>query len=217
MGDQLLPLPLTERSVHLCVDMQRIFSAEGPWPTPWMDRVLPVVAALANRHPERTVFTRFIPPERPDQMPGMWRRYYRRWRVATRERLDLRLLELMPPLAALCPPATVIDKTRYSAFAEPRLIEHLRQRETDALIVSGSETDVCVLATVLDAVDIGYRSSSCATLYAAHPTKATTCSCGLPYPIYGADRDRRRRDNPRAVGMTSDRASSRLGVLIDLV
>jgi nicotinamidase-related amidase len=47
MGDQLLPLPLTERTVHLCVDMQRIFSAEGPWPTPWIDRVLPVVAALA--------------------------------------------------------------------------------------------------------------------------------------------------------------------------
>jgi nicotinamidase-related amidase len=63
----------------------------------------------------------------------------------------------MPPLAALCPPASVIDKTRYSAFAEPRLIEHLRRRETDALIVSGSETDVCVPATVLDAVDTGYR------------------------------------------------------------
>ena len=135
----------------MCVDMQRIFSAEGPWPTPWMDRVLPVAAALANRHPGRTVFTRFIPPERPDQMPGMWRRYYTRWRVATRERLDLRLLELMPTLAALCPPATVIDKTRYSALAEPKLAEHLRQREADALIVSGSETDVRVLATVLDA------------------------------------------------------------------
>jgi hypothetical protein len=34
--------------------------------------------------PERTVFTRFIPPERPDQMPGMWRRYYTRWRMAAR-------------------------------------------------------------------------------------------------------------------------------------
>jgi nicotinamidase-related amidase len=157
MGDRLLPLPLTERSVHLCVDMQRIFSAEGPWPTPWMDRVLPVADALASRHPERTVFTRFVPPERPDEMPGMWQRYYTRWRAATRERLDFRLLDLMPPLAGLCPPATVIDKTRYSAFAEPALIEHLRQREADALIVSGSETDVCVLATVLDAVDIGYR------------------------------------------------------------
>jgi hypothetical protein len=42
---------------------------------------------------------------------------YRRWRVATRERPDLRLLELMPPLTAICPPATVIDKGRYSAFA----------------------------------------------------------------------------------------------------
>ena len=67
MGDQLLPLPLTERSVHLCVDMQRIFSAEGPWPTPWMDKVLPVAAALANRHPERTVspasFRPSIPPD----------------------------------------------------------------------------------------------------------------------------------------------------------
>jgi nicotinamidase-related amidase len=76
MGDQLLPFPLTERSVHLCVDMQRIFSAEGRWSTPWMDKVLPVVAKLASRHQERTVFTRFIPPQRPDQMPGMWQRYY---------------------------------------------------------------------------------------------------------------------------------------------
>ena len=55
MGDQLLPLPLTERSVHLCVDMQRIFSAEGPWPTPWMDKVLPVATTLARRHPGSSV------------------------------------------------------------------------------------------------------------------------------------------------------------------
>src|SRR4029077_6314309 len=157
MSDQLLPLPLTERSVHLCVDMQRIFSADGLWPAPWMERVLPVVATLAGRRPERTVLTRFIPPERPDQMPGMGQRYYTRWRLATRECLNLDLLELMPPLAALCPPATVIDKTRYSGFAEPKLLAHLREREADALIISGSETDVCVLATVLSAVDLGYR------------------------------------------------------------
>ena len=157
MGDQLLPLPLTERSVHVCVDMQRIFSDERPWPTPWMNKVLPIVASLASRHPERTVFTRFIPPQRPEQMPGMWQRYYTRWRSATRERLDPRVLELMSPLAALCPPATVIDKMRYSAFAGPRLLAHLRQRRADALLVSGSETDVCVLATVLGAVDMGYR------------------------------------------------------------
>jgi nicotinamidase-related amidase len=157
MADGLHSYPLTPRTVHVCVDMQRIFSAEGVWATPWMDRVLPVVAELAGRFPERTVFTRFITPNRPDDMPGMWQRYYTRWKEATREHLDPALLELLPPLAKLCPPATVINKTRYSAFAEPALLSHLQAREADGLIVSGSETDVCVLATVLGAVDLGYR------------------------------------------------------------
>ena len=122
-----------------------------------MDRVLPVVTELASRYPERTVFTRFIPPERATDMPGMWQRYYTRWKAATREHLDPALLELLSPLAKLCPPAIVIDKTRYSAFIGTQLVEHLRAREADGLIVTGSETDVCVLATVLGAVDLGYR------------------------------------------------------------
>ncbi|MEA2987921.1 MAG: hypothetical protein QOG83_632, partial [Alphaproteobacteria bacterium] len=117
-----------------------------------MERVLPVVTELAGRYPERTVFTRFITPHRADDMPGMWQRYYTRWRDTTRERLDPALLDLLPPLARLCPPATIVDKTRYSAFAEPRLLAHLQAREADGLIVTGSETDVCVLATVLGAV-----------------------------------------------------------------
>jgi nicotinamidase-related amidase len=149
--------PLTPRSVHLCVDMQRLFSDDGPWPTPWMPRVLPVVSNIARRFPERTVFTRFIPPLRADDLPGTWHRYYSKWRVATREHLDPRLLELMPPLAELVPPAHVMDKSRYSAFAHSYLSKYLSERQADALVVTGSETDVCVLATVLGAVDRGYR------------------------------------------------------------
>jgi nicotinamidase-related amidase len=157
MANQLLPLPLTERTVHLCIDMQRIFSADGPWATPWMERVLPVVTEIAGRFPERTVFTRFITPVKPEQMPGMWRHYYERWRETTREKIDPDLLDLMPQLARFAPPAAVIDKSRYSAFAEPHLHAHLMERKADGLIVTGSETDVCVLATVLGAVDLGYR------------------------------------------------------------
>ena len=77
---------------------------------------------------------------------GMWQHYYARWRVATHECLGLDLLELMPPPAALSPPATVIDKTCSSGFAESKLLAHLRKREANALIISGSESDVCVLA-----------------------------------------------------------------------
>jgi len=103
--DYFLPSPPTEKTVHLCVDMQRIFSAEGPWTTPWMERVLPVVVEIARRHPERTVFTRFITPERPQDMPGMWQHYYRRWEETTRERTNPCLLVLLPELARFCPPA----------------------------------------------------------------------------------------------------------------
>jgi nicotinamidase-related amidase len=150
-------LALTDRSLHLCVDMQRLFSAEGPWPTPWMDRTLPVITEIAERYAARTIFTRFIPPSKPEDMPGQWRHYFERWRNVTRENLDLRLLDLVAPLRSLAPPALVVDKPVYSPFAGWRLPAILREREADALVVTGAETDVCVLATVLGAVDHGYR------------------------------------------------------------
>jgi nicotinamidase-related amidase len=149
--------PLTPHTLHLCVDMQRLFSPEGPWPTPWMPRVLPVIKELASWAPRRNLFARFIPPEKPADMPGKWQDYYERWRQVTREFLDPALLELMPELAALCPPGTTVDRSRYSVFSAPTLVPLLRERQADGIIISGAETDVCVLATTLDAVDLGIR------------------------------------------------------------
>ena len=149
--------PLTDRTVHLCVDMQNLFALDTPWHTPWMARVLPVVTRIAEHHPAQTVFTRFIPPDRPDQMPGSWQRDYERWRDLTRERIDPELLELAAPLRALAPPADVIDKRIYSPFLEPGLPALLRRRGAESLVITGAETDVCVLATVLGAVNLGYR------------------------------------------------------------
>ncbi len=50
-----------------------------------------------------------------------------------------------PNAAHLCP------------FANAELRRFLWRCGVDTLIVSGSETDVCVLSTVLAAVDLGYR------------------------------------------------------------
>ena len=144
-------------TVHLCIDMQRLFTEEGPWPTPWMERVKPNVARLVEASPRKTIFTRFIPPHRPESAPGVWRQYYERWREATREHLDPGLLELVPPLDRFAAQATIIDKPGYSAFSDPSLATRLKERGADGLIITGSETDVCVLSTVLDAVDLGLR------------------------------------------------------------
>jgi hypothetical protein len=132
-----------------------------------MNGVLPVVMELASRHPERTVFTRFIPPERPDQMPGMWQHYYTRWRVATRECLDLQLLELMPPLTALCPPATVMDKTRYSARLSSICGSARRTRSSSPAL---KLTFACSQRFWMRSIS-AIASSWCATRCVAHLTK----------------------------------------------
>lgn len=150
------PIPL-DRAIHLCLDMQLMFGRDGPWPTPWMERVLPTIVHLVEKMPAQTVFTRFIPPERAGDMPGMWREFYRKWPNITRQRLPAEYLELLPELRRFVPPAAVFDKFVYSAFADGRLARHLAERRTSTLLISGAETDVCVLATVLAAVDHGYR------------------------------------------------------------
>ena len=157
MGAFLEYGPLTKRTIHLCVDMQEVYARDTLWHTPWMTRVLPVICNIADHHPEQTVFTRFIPPARPEDMHGTWRRFYECWRDMTRDRIAPELLELVAPLKALAPPAMIVDKMLYSAFSAPALLRHLQRRGIDSLVITGAETDMCVLATVLDAVDLGYR------------------------------------------------------------
>jgi nicotinamidase-related amidase len=145
------------QAVHLSIDMQNIFSRGGVWETPWMERVLPVIVDIAARYAVRTVFTRFITPVHGTDRPGRWRRYFERWQCATRAKLPLSELELVPALQRFAPPAHIIDKPAYSAFTESSLGSFLSEKDVRTLVVTGSETDVCVLATVLDAVDRGFR------------------------------------------------------------
>jgi nicotinamidase-related amidase len=81
MGE--LKAPIGPNTAHLCIDMQRLFSDEGPWPMAWMPRVTPKVEQLVERAPKRTIFTHFIPPQHPKDAPGRWRAYYEKWSHVT--------------------------------------------------------------------------------------------------------------------------------------
>jgi nicotinamidase-related amidase len=45
----------------------------------------------------------------------------------------------------------------YSPWVDGRLVSHLRQQGVQTLVITGGETDVCVLATVLGAIDFGFH------------------------------------------------------------
>jgi nicotinamidase-related amidase len=144
-------------AIHLCIDMQNIFARGGLWETPWMERVLPTIASIVARYQARTMFSRFITPETPEDRPGQWQSYFRRWRQATRQHLPPSALDLVPALARYVPPLRVIDKPAYSAFSNPALASLLIDHGIGTVVITGAETDVCVLSTVLSAVDLGFR------------------------------------------------------------
>ncbi len=72
-------------------------------------------------------------------------------------RRSIRLLDPLPELKAFVPPATVSDRHIYLAFSNSRLQKWLPVKRVNTLVISGAETDVCVLSMVLTAVDLGYR------------------------------------------------------------
>jgi nicotinamidase-related amidase len=156
MADVVRFEPIAD-AVHLVIDMQSIFARGGIWETPWMERVLPTIVGITARYTARTVFTRFITPLHADDRPGRWRRYFGKWQCATRAVLPSSQLELVPALRQFVPPARVIDKPAYSAFTGSPLTSFLSDKGISTLVITGSETDVCVLATVLHAIDLGFR------------------------------------------------------------
>ena len=155
--DELRYGPPGGNAVHVCVNMQRMFAEATDWKMPWLPRVLPNILEVTAAHPERTIFTRFIPARAPGQGAGMWRRYYERWSSMTIDELGPEMIDLVPDLARFVPPARTFDKHVYSPRTGSDLHAQLRGAAVDTVIVTGGETDVCVLTTVLGAIDWGYR------------------------------------------------------------
>ena len=146
-----------EAALHLVIDMQRLFAEATDWHVRDIEAILPGCAALLCHAPDAAIFARFQTAATPDMASGMWKGYYRHWAGVTRDRIDPALLEVVETLARLAPMAPVIDKTGYSAFSSPDFASVLNVRGCRTLVLSGIETDVCVLSTVMEAVDHGLR------------------------------------------------------------
>ncbi|ESR27017.1 cysteine hydrolase [Lutibaculum baratangense] len=149
------PIPAT--AAHVVIDMQRLFAEATEWHTPGLMEIVPPILRLVDHAPERSWFARFLVPERPQDAPGRWRRYYERWSSLTLQAMDPALLDLVAPLRDIAHPARLIDKTTYSIFTPEDTEARLRAAGADTLVLTGVETDVCVLASIFDAMERGFR------------------------------------------------------------
>ncbi|MEK1933740.1 MAG: isochorismatase family cysteine hydrolase [Pararhizobium sp.] len=144
-------------TLHLVIDMQRLFAEETDWHTPVITDILPNVLRLCEAGEGRTIFVRFMVPDTIDWAQGRWKTYYRRWATIASEAPGSGLLDLVAPLAALADDRSTVEKYTYSVFGAPGFTERLRAEGIDTLVFSGVETDVCIYASVLAAIDQGFR------------------------------------------------------------
>jgi nicotinamidase-related amidase len=149
--------PLGPGAVHVAVDMQRLFAEPTRWQVPDLPAIVPQIATLARARPGRTLFTRFTLPERAADAPGRWRGYYEHWSEFTSAAMPADMIGLIAELTPYADARTTIDKATYSAFETSAFGGRLEALAADTLIFTGVETDVCVLGTLLTAVDRGYR------------------------------------------------------------
>jgi nicotinamidase-related amidase len=147
------PIPVS--ALHVVVDMQELFRSHPDWGTQSLTRICPAILRLLSARPESAYFSRFIPPQRAEHASGAWQRYYRRWSSVTLDKLDPKLLDVVEELRPWA--RHVADKSGYSAMANPVLRQAALSRSDHCLILSGVETDVCVLATAIDAIEAGLR------------------------------------------------------------
>ncbi|MEW6490069.1 MAG: nicotinamidase [Thermodesulfobacteriota bacterium] len=138
----------------LVVDVQVDFCPGGALPIPEGDQVIPILNAWIEAAQERGIpvyFSRDWHPARHvsfrDQ-GGEWPPHCLQDSPGARFHPDLRV----PEGAVLITKGVRLDKDQNSAFDETGLAEQLRRDQVRHLWVGGLALDVCVRATVLDAL-----------------------------------------------------------------
>jgi nicotinamidase-related amidase len=161
--------PEPGRTALLVVDMQRAFVDPGEaMEVPAARACVPVIRGLlevfrARRLP--VAFTAFVyspdvpllvgelHPEHKPAAPGAARGFGMPSSSCLAGSPSARVVDALAPR----PDEPVIDKRWYDAFAGSALDGALRARGVTSLVVTGTMTDVCVLATVIGAFNREYR------------------------------------------------------------
>ncbi|MCF1450746.1 isochorismatase family protein [Agrobacterium vitis] len=79
------------------------------------------------------------------------------WFVQQAARICHRTRGLHAILAEASAPARTFDKMTYSPWVDGRPFIHLRRKCVETIVATGGKSDVCVLATVFGAIDLGFH------------------------------------------------------------
>jgi nicotinamidase-related amidase len=144
------PVPPWPGPLLAVVDVQQIFvDPSSEWSAHRFHEIVePLRRLLAGFHPDRVIFTRFVPPAAP---AGAWADYYERFPFA-RQAPDSPDYRIAAEFAGAA--GETLDATTFGKWGR-RLADSVGPGGT--LVLAGVATECCVLATALAAADAGAR------------------------------------------------------------
>ena len=147
-------------TVLVVVDMQKLFLTErkSPWSSPKLMSIIPNIEKIIKTIGKRNViFTRFVPPKRWQDHIGSWRTYYRLNRSITRENISEESFKIVDELQPYISKQSLADRKKSSSiFTYGGFQTKIKLKPAKFVVFVGIETDYCVLAGAVDAMNRGY-------------------------------------------------------------
>lgn len=144
----------------LVIDMQNVYMPGGEWCCPSMPAAVSNTKKLIDSGTVGTVlFTKYIAPEDP---VGRWAEYNSEYRAVNEDEFQCDMIDEFKPYLT---DENLVIKSTYSSLT----VEEIREAvlRADHVLLSGVVSECCVLATLMQAIDLG-----------AHVVYLTDCVSG---------------------------------------
>ena len=143
----------------LVIDMQNVYLPDQEWACPRMPEASRNTRRLIDTGvPGNILFTQFSAPENP---AGRWMEYNREYREINDNAWLCAVTDEFHPYLKQYP---LISKSTFSSLKSPEVLEAARR--ADRILLAGVVAECCVLATMLEAIDLGidtiYMPDCCA-------------------------------------------------------
>lgn len=143
------------KDILLVIDMQNVYLPGQEWACPTMLEAAAVIQKLmGNCGFESILFTKYTASEAP---VGAWKQYNE---VNKKINQDIWLNEIIDELKPYLEKGKVVEKSVYSSMKIPEIVE--AAKNADHVVLTGVVAECCVLATMLEAIDLG-----CSVIYLA--------------------------------------------------
>lgn len=135
----------------IVIDFQNVYLPGQEWSCPNTPEAVKNTCTLIDSGAvDSVVFTRFVAPENP---VGTWNRYNL---DNAQINADPYLCDMIDEIKPYLEKYPVYDKSTYTSMRVPELVE--AAKKADRVLLAGVVAECCVLATLMEAIDNGYKT-----------------------------------------------------------